>query len=87
MSSSSWNTTGLWAIPEGKQKVYALAAIINALCMQYSMAQLRSIKQGLGAISTANESNTDATIAGQWSYRRCQKLLSAELESMIILAR
>ncbi len=68
----------LWATPEGKRKPSALADIVIAVCMQYGMAGL---EQGLEATSRANVSNTDATIAGRWYYRRCQTLLSAELES------
>ena len=74
----------LWATPEGKRKPSALADIIIALCVQYGMARLPSVEQGLNATSRANLSDTDATIAGRSYYRRCQTLLSAELESPII---
>ena len=74
----------LWATPDGKRKPSALADIVIALCMQYGMARLPSVERGLQATSRANVSNTDATIAGRWYYRRCQTLLSAELESPII---
>ena len=74
----------LWAIPDGKRKPSALADIVIALCMQYGMARLSSVERGLKATSRANVSNTDATIAGRWYYRRCQTLLSAELESPTI---
>ncbi|CAD6576273.1 MAG: hypothetical protein ASARMPRED_007674 [Alectoria sarmentosa] len=71
----------LWATPEGKRKPSALADIVIAVCMQYGMARL---ERGLEVTSRANVSKTDATIAGRWYYRRCQTLLSAELESPII---
>ena len=74
----------LWATPDGKRKPSALADIVIAVCMQYGMARLPSVERGLEATSRANVSNTDATIAGRWYYRRCQTLLSAELESPII---
>ncbi|KAI4159737.1 MAG: hypothetical protein LQ342_006352 [Letrouitia transgressa] len=74
----------LWETPDGKRKPSALADIVIAVCMQYGMARLPSVERGLNATSRANVSNTDATIAGRWYYRRCQTLLSAELESPII---
>ncbi|KAI9700616.1 MAG: hypothetical protein M1836_001983 [Candelina mexicana] len=74
----------LWVTPDEKRKPSALADIVIALCMQYGMARLPSVERGLNATSRANVSNTDATIAGRWYYRRCQTLLSAELESPII---
>ena len=73
----------LWATPDKKRRPSALADVVIALCMQYGMARLPSVEQGLNA-TKANVSNTDATIAGRWYYRRCQALLSAELESPII---
>lgn len=74
----------LWATPDGQRKPSALADIVIAVCMQYGMARLPSAERGLKATSRANVSNTDATIAGRWYYRRCQTLLSAELESPVI---
>ena len=74
----------LWATPDGKRKPSALADIVIAVCMQYGMARLPSVERGLKATSRADVSITDATIAGRWYYRRCQTLLSAELESPII---
>ena len=74
----------LWALSEGKRKPSPLADIPIALCMQYGMARLPSVKRELEATSRANVSNTDATIAGRWYCRRCQMLLSAALESPII---
>ena len=74
----------LWETPDGNRKSSALADIVIAVCMQYGMARLPSVERGLNAASRADVSNTDATIAGRWYYRRCQTLLSAELESPII---
>ena len=74
----------LWETPDGNRKPSALADIVIAVCMQYGMAQLPSVERGLNATSGADVSNTDATIAGRCYYRRCQTLLSAELESPII---
>ncbi|KAI9716322.1 MAG: hypothetical protein M1812_005387 [Candelaria pacifica] len=74
----------LWATNDEKRKPSALADIVIALCMQYGMARLPSVERGLDATSRANVSNTDATIAGRHYYRRCQTLLSAELESPTI---
>ena len=74
----------LWATPNEKRKPSALADVVIALCMQYGMARLPSAEQGLNVTSSASVSKTDATIAGRWYYRRCQTLLSAELESPII---
>lgn len=74
----------LWATPDGKRKPSALADIVIAVCMQYGMAQLPSVERGLNATSTANGTSTDAANAGRWYYRRCQTLLSAELESPVI---
>ncbi|KAL9029378.1 MAG: hypothetical protein Q9196_002366 [Gyalolechia fulgens] len=74
----------LWATPNGKRKPSALADIVIAVCMQYGMAQLPSVERGLNVTARANVSSTDATIAGRWYYRRCQTLLSAELESPTI---
>ena len=61
----------LWATPDEKRKPSALADIVIAVCMQYGMASLPSAERGLNATSRANVSNTDATIAGRWYYRRC----------------
>ena len=74
----------LWATSDEKRKPSALADIVIALCMQYGMARLPSVEQGLNVSSTVNVGNTDATIAGRWYYRRCQALLSAEMESPTI---
>lgn len=74
----------LWATPDGKRKPSALADIVIAVCMQHGMAQLPSVERGSSATSTADVRGTDAANAGRWYYRRCQTLLSAELESPVI---
>jgi len=71
----------LWATSDEKRKPSALVDIVIAICMQYGMARLPGVERGLSAASRANVSNADATIAGRWHYRRCQTLLSTELES------
>ena len=71
----------LWETSEENRKPSALVDIVIAVCMQYGMARLPSAERGLSAKSKANVSNTDATIAGRWHYRRCQTFLSAESES------
>jgi len=74
----------LWATSDEKRKPSALVDIVIAVCMQYGMARLPGVRRELSAASRANVSNTDATIAGRWHYRRCQTLLSTELESPTI---
>jgi len=74
----------LWATSDEKRKPSALVDIVIAICMQYGMARLPGVGRGLSAASRAKVSNTDATIAGRWYYRRCQTLLSTELESPTI---
>jgi hypothetical protein len=74
----------LWPTSDEKRKSSALVDIVIAVCMQYGMARLPGVGRGLSAASRANVSNTDATIAGRWHYRRCQTLLSTELESPTI---
>lgn len=74
----------LWAISDKKRKPSALVDIVIAVCMQYGIARLPGDGSGLSAAFKASVSNTDATIAGRWHYRRCQTLLSTELESPTI---
>ncbi len=74
----------LWATSDEKRKPSALVDIVIAVCMQYGMARLPDVGRGLSAASRAMVSNTDATIAGRWHYRRCQTLLSTDLESPTI---
>lgn len=69
----------LWATSAEKRKPSALVDIVIAVCMQYGMARLPGVERGISAASRAKVSNTDATIAGRWHYRRCQTLLSTEL--------
>lgn len=74
----------LWATLDEKRLPSALVDIVIAVCMQYGMARLPGVERGLSVALRANVSNTDATIAGRWHYRRCQTLLSSELESPTI---
>ncbi|TAQ85434.1 hypothetical protein B7494_g6257 [Chlorociboria aeruginascens] len=74
----------LWATSDKERKPSALVDIVIAICMQYGMALLPRVDHGLSAISRANVNNNDATIAGRWYYRRCQTLVSCELESPTI---
>jgi len=74
----------LWQTSDKERKPSALVDIILAVCMQYGMAMLPDIGRGMSAASRANVNQNDATIAGRWHYRRCQTLLSCELESPTI---
>lgn len=69
---SLWTGTGT-----GRQ-ASALVDIILAMCMQYGVSSVPASKQGNFT------ENSDATVAGRWHYRRCQMLLSNELESPTI---
>ena len=66
----------LWEPGKTYRRHSALVDIVIALCVQYGYTFIKG-----------NEPNPigggydDATIAGRWYYRRCQSLLSAELES------
>ncbi|KAL9611867.1 MAG: hypothetical protein Q9167_003521 [Letrouitia subvulpina] len=74
----------LWTTPGMPRKHSALVDIILALCMQYGVAFMpRSRASRLPNLeqSRVDVDGNDATIAGRWLYRRCQTLLSAELES------
>ena len=68
----------LWSASSEDRKPSALVDIVLALCMQYGVSQLPDLGRTHGA---AERANNDATIAGRWHYRRCQTLLSSELES------
>ncbi|KAK9489161.1 fungal-specific transcription factor domain-containing protein [Lipomyces doorenjongii] len=74
----------LWATSDKERKPSALVDIVIAVCMQYGMAQLPGVGRGLSVASRANVNENDATIAGRWHYRRCQTLLSCQLESPTI---
>ena len=68
----------LWMTPGNVRKPSALVDIVLAMCMQYSISALPDSEQGNLA------EKTDATIAGRRYYRRCQKLLTYELDSPVI---
>lgn len=68
----------LWMMSGNQRKPSALVDIILAMCMQYGISTLPAGKQGSIA------ENNDATIAGRWHYRRCQTLLTYEMESPTI---
>ncbi|KAK9481546.1 fungal-specific transcription factor domain-containing protein [Lipomyces starkeyi] len=74
----------LWATSYKERKPSALVDIVIAVCMQYGMARLPGVGRGLSAASRASVNDNDATIAGRWHYRRCQTLLSCQLESPTI---
>ncbi|RDW82837.1 hypothetical protein BP6252_03949 [Coleophoma cylindrospora] len=65
----------LWMTSGNARKPSALVDIVLAMCMQYAISTLPVSEQGNIAGST------DATIAGRWLYRRCQKLLTYEMDS------
>ncbi|XXG95740.1 hypothetical protein Hte_002010 [Hypoxylon texense] len=70
----------LWATPGKPRNPSALADIVIAISMQYGMA-------GIPRNGTRASSDVDAddpTVAGRWYYRRCQSLLTGELESPTI---
>lgn len=71
----------LWSASGKERKPSALVDIVLAICMQYGVAQLPDVRRRSNAGPKARTSNNDATIAGRWHYRRCQTLLSSELES------
>lgn len=65
----------LWDASAGERKPSALVDIVLAICMQLGISNLAPDKQGCIA------DNADSTIAGRYHYRRCQALLSQEMES------
>lgn len=65
----------LW-VSSCKRKPSALVDIVLAMCMQHAVSTLPYSQQKVLAESNHN----DATIAGRWYYRRCQTLLTYELE-------
>ncbi|KAL8822493.1 MAG: hypothetical protein Q9191_006773, partial [Dirinaria sp. TL-2023a] len=69
----------LWVTSGTSRKPSALADIILAICMQYGIAFLP--RSHTDAALRAVVDGDDATIAGRWFYRRCQILLTSELES------
>jgi hypothetical protein len=68
----------LWVASSKVRKPSALVDIVLAMCMQYAISSLPASKQGNLA------ENNDATIAGRKHYRRCQRLVTYELESPTI---
>ena len=69
----------LWATSETSRKPSALVDIVLAICMQYGIAFVP--RSDTNAALKAVVDGNDATIAGRWFYRRCQILLTSELES------
>ncbi len=72
----------LWSTSGTSRKPSALVDIVLAICMQYGIAFLP--RSDAYADSKADVDSNDATIAGRWLYRRCQTLLTGELESPTI---
>ncbi|KAI5198003.1 hypothetical protein E4T39_07005 [Aureobasidium subglaciale] len=68
----------LWIGSGNIRKSSALVDIVLAMCMQYGISTLPTKQQGMIA------DDHDATIAGRWHYRRCQSLLTHEMESPTI---
>lgn len=65
------------------RKPSPLVDIVLALCMQYGIA---SVSRSSGSqISKTDVDSSDSSIAGRGFYRRCQRLLSRELENPSIL--
>jgi hypothetical protein len=71
----------LW-ISGTSRKPSALVDIVLALSMQYGIAFLP--RSNAAGDCPADVDSNDATIAGRWFYRRCQTLISCELESPTI---
>ena len=73
----------LWGTPRIPRKQSALVDIVLAICMQYGIAFIP--RSDANAEPKADVDSNDATIAGRWFYRRCQMLLTSELESPSII--
>lgn len=69
----------LWATSGTSRDQSALVDIVLAICMQYGIAFIP--RTDANAEPKADVDSNDATIAGRWFYRRCQKLLTGEQES------
>ncbi|KAM5479532.1 hypothetical protein McanCB56680_005460 [Microsporum canis] len=69
----------LWATPGASRKASALVDIVLAICMQYGIAFIP--RSGVDPALRTDVNSNDATIAGRSFYRRCQSLLTSELES------
>ncbi|OTA64048.1 hypothetical protein K449DRAFT_328172 [Hypoxylon sp. EC38] len=70
----------LWVAPGKPRMSSALVDIVIAMSMQYGMASIP--RSGTGA--SIDVDADDPTIAGRWYYRRCQSLLTGDLESPTI---
>jgi hypothetical protein len=70
----------LWPASGNERKPSALVDIVLALCIQYGVSQVQDANRALGG-GAKHLAHNDATVAGRWYYRRCQMLLSSELES------
>lgn len=68
----------LWDTPGSYRKHSALVDIVIALCVQYGST---FIPRETPSSQGRDPAYDDATIAGRWYYRRCQSLLTADLES------
>lgn len=66
----------LWS-SSSNRRPSALVDIVLAMCMQYTVSTLPYDQQEV----LAESNNHDATISGRFYYRRCQTLLTYELES------
>lgn len=69
----------LWADSRTSRKQSALVDIVLAICMQYGIAFIP--RSDPNASPKVDVDSDDPTIAGRWFYRRCQALLTSELES------
>ncbi|KAJ5915969.1 hypothetical protein N7454_010876 [Penicillium verhagenii] len=67
----------LWAESGDKRRPAALVDIVIALCMQHGVSQL-SPQQQKSVIGG------DPSVAGRWYFRRCQQLVTYQLESPTI---
>ncbi|KAJ5938608.1 hypothetical protein N7466_001742 [Penicillium verhagenii] len=67
----------LWAESGDKRRPAALVDIVIALCMQHGVSQL-SPQQQKSLIGG------DPSVAGRWYFRRCQQLVTYQLESPTI---
>lgn len=65
------------------RKASPLVDIVLALCMQYGVAFIP--RSGGSQISKTDTDSNDSSIAGREFYRRCQRLISRELENPSIL--
>jgi hypothetical protein len=68
----------LWSMSGKTRNPSALVDIVLAMSVQYGMTQRSR------TASTMDLGADDPTIAGRWYYRRCQTLLSKDLESPTI---